>query len=289
MEEDWLRVPFIRSGGGGGRGGGGARGGGERLRYLSVCKKRPRFVKYDELDAERCHVVTGIPKDVRVEAVQRCVARLMKAAASGGEVTRVVVVPEAADGKGNGQRYCVVEFAHVSSVRAVIDRALRGEPPESECFPDASWGDGPMGMAAWMAAYRAGRRTLEEQQQRADDVAADVERRRAALEAASARAAEEAAGDGWTVVVHRKDKKKVRDAGGTVSRGIRASTAASMAAAEKQRKKAEKEKQDQGLDDFYRFQRREKRRNEVLSLQEKFAEDQRKLEDLRKKRRFRPL
>ena len=61
--------------------------------------------------------------------------------------------------------------------------------------------------------------------------------------------------------MHRKDKKKkVRDAGGTVSRGVRASTAATMALLDKQRQKAEKEKQESGLDDFYRFQKRENRK-----------------------------
>ena len=253
------------------------------LAYLHVCNVKPRSADVaGPLEAERCLLVTGVPRDVRAEAVQKCMSQLMEAAASGGKVERVVV--------NSSGTSCVVVFTQAASVRSVIDRAVRGEPPESARFPDASWGDGPVGLTKWLGEYRAGRRSLEEQQQRADELAASVAHRRAEREELAAQAAADAAGDGWTVVVHRKDKKKkVRDAGGTVSRGIRASTAASMATLERQRKKAEKEKQEKGLDDFYRFQRREKRRSEVLDLRARFAEDQKKLEDLRKKRRFKPV
>ena len=40
--------------------------------------------------------------------------------------------------------------------------------------------------------------------------------------------------------------------------------------------------------DFYRFQRREKARSEVLELREKFADDKRRVQELREARRFKP-
>ena len=45
---------------------------------------------------------------------------------------------------------------------------------------------------------------------------------------------------------------------------------------------------DHGLVDFYRFQMRESKRNQLAELRRKFEEDKQKIEELKKKRKFRP-
>jgi hypothetical protein len=118
--------------------------------------------------------------------------------------------------------------------------------------------------------------------------------------------------DGWTVVSRHKGRKKNKDSGGTVVAGAAAAIAAEQAA----------NKKPQHLDDFYRFQSREKRRDggcpmrynhqhrtsschsshlvapslmclrlfatELLELRKKFQQDKRRIAELRAQRRFRP-
>lgn len=43
------------------------------------------------------------------------------------------------------------------------------------------------------------------------------------------------------------------------------------------------------LPHFYRFQRREKRRDELLELREQFEADKRKIQELKAARKFKPL
>ena len=85
-----------------------------------------------------------------------------------------------------------------------------------------------------------------------------------------------AASDGWTVVTSRKGRHKNRDA-----QGINVSAVA-KAAAESKRKEAALHT------DFYHFQQREARRNEILELQNKFKEDKKRIAELRAKRKFNP-
>ena len=64
----------------------------DALAYLHVCNVKPRSADVaGPLEAERCLLVTGVPRDVRAEAVQKCMSQLMEAASSGGKVERVVV------------------------------------------------------------------------------------------------------------------------------------------------------------------------------------------------------
>lgn len=43
------------------------------------------------------------------------------------------------------------------------------------------------------------------------------------------------------------------------------------------------------LPNFYRFQQREKRRDELLELREQFENDKRKIQELKAARKFKPL
>ena len=232
------------------------------------------------LDADRCLLVAGIPRDVEADAARRTVSHLMGFA---GNIERIVMNKSGAS--------CVVVFLQASSVKLVIDKAIRREAaPYTDPPPGGLWGRlERSGMEHWVAEYRAKRRTLDEQQQHADGIIVQLERKRSERAAAQAEADKEAENDGWTVVVHKKDRKrKVRDADGTVSRGMKSSTAFAMAIVEKKKRDAQREKAEQGLDDFYSFQRKEKRKTELLELREKFLDDQRKLEDFKKRRKFKP-
>ena len=46
---------------------------------------------------------------------------------------------------------------------------------------------------------------------------------------------------------------------------------------------------DHGLVDFYRFQMREGKRNQLAELRKRFEEDKLKIEELKKKRKFKPF
>lgn len=89
-----------------------------------------------------------------------------------------------------------------------------------------------------------------------------------------------AAEGGWTVVVHHKGRKKTTDS----ESGIAVGSVAQAAVENKMTKKKHKEVGQ----DFYRFQRREAQRNEIMTLQSKFEEDKKRLQQMRAARKFRP-
>ncbi|KAJ7971161.1 Ribosomal RNA-processing 7 protein [Quillaja saponaria] len=89
-----------------------------------------------------------------------------------------------------------------------------------------------------------------------------------------------AADGGWTVVVHHKGRKKTTDSESGIAVG-------SVAQAVVEDKVAKKKHKEVGLD-FYRFQKREAQRNEVMTLQKKFEEDKKRIQLLRAARKFKP-
>ncbi|KAI9307026.1 ribosomal RNA-processing protein 7-domain-containing protein [Cunninghamella echinulata] len=84
--------------------------------------------------------------------------------------------------------------------------------------------------------------------------------------------------DGF-VVVSRHKKKKNTDGDIHVT-----ATSAAVAANDQ----ALKPKKKRELVDFYRFQLREKKQNELLELRKRFEEDKRKIEKLKQSRKFKP-
>ncbi|KAL7234976.1 hypothetical protein ACSBR1_018450 [Camellia fascicularis] len=114
-------------------------------------------------------------------------------------------------------------------------------------------------------------------QQRIDDfIIAYDEQEEQARKESEALAAE----GGWTVVVHHKGRKKTTD----TESGITVGSVAHAAVLENMAKKKSK---DVGLD-FYRFQKREAQRNEIMTLQSKFEQDKKRIQQLRAARKFRP-
>uniref|UniRef100_A0A7N0VIR2 Ribosomal RNA-processing protein 7 C-terminal domain-containing protein n=1 Tax=Kalanchoe fedtschenkoi TaxID=63787 RepID=A0A7N0VIR2_KALFE len=86
--------------------------------------------------------------------------------------------------------------------------------------------------------------------------------------------------DGWTVVEHHKGRKKLTDGESGAAVG-----SVSQAAVQD---KLTKKKQNGIGPDFYRFQKREAQRNELMMLQSKFDEDRQQIQQLRAARKFRP-
>uniref|UniRef100_A0A1D1YC56 Ribosomal RNA-processing protein 7 A n=1 Tax=Anthurium amnicola TaxID=1678845 RepID=A0A1D1YC56_9ARAE len=129
----------------------------------------------------------------------------------------------------------------------------------------------------WVLNYHQRRPGLEIVQQRLGEFMAAYE-----AEQEQARKDREAlaAEGGWTVVVHHKGRKKTTDS----ESGIAVGSVAQAAVEEKVAKKKQKEL----ALDFYRFQKRETQRNEVMMLQSKFEQDKKRLQQLRAARKFRP-
>ncbi|KZV14674.1 hypothetical protein F511_41390 [Dorcoceras hygrometricum] len=133
------------------------------------------------------------------------------------------------------------------------------------------------GMKKWIMQYHQSRPGIKVLQERIDDfiTAHEAQQERARKEREA-----QAAEGGWTVVVHHKGRKKTTDAeSGT--------TVGSVAQAAILDKMAKKKSKEVGLD-FYRFQRREAHRNEIMMLQSKFEQDKKRIQEMRAARKFRP-
>ncbi|XP_038891508.1 uncharacterized protein DDB_G0283697 isoform X2 [Benincasa hispida] len=137
--------------------------------------------------------------------------------------------------------------------------------------------DTSKGMKKWITEYHENRPGLNVLQQRIDDY---ITAHEAQLEQEKKEREAQAAEGGWTVVVHQKGRKKTTDA----ESGVTVGSVAQNSVGDKMSKKKRKEV---GLD-FYRFQRREAQRNEVLMLQSKFELDKKRIQQLRAARKFRP-
>ncbi|KAK1272420.1 hypothetical protein QJS04_geneDACA016444 [Acorus gramineus] len=133
------------------------------------------------------------------------------------------------------------------------------------------------GMKKWLVEYHRSRPGLAILQERIDDFTTAHE---AQLEQERKEREERAAEGGWTVVTHHKGRKKTTDA----ESGI---TVGSVAQAVVADKLANKKSKEVSLD-FYRFQKREAQRNEIMMLQSKFEQDRKRIQQLRAARKFRP-
>ncbi|KAK1297553.1 hypothetical protein QJS10_CPB15g00948 [Acorus calamus] len=133
------------------------------------------------------------------------------------------------------------------------------------------------GMKKWVVEYHRSRPGLAILQERIDDF---ITAHEAQLEQERKEREERAAEGGWTVVAHHKGRKKTTDA----ESGI---TVGSVAQAVVADKLANKKSKEVSLD-FYRFQKREAQRNEIMMLQSKFEQDRKRIQQLRAARKFRP-
>ncbi|GMN57618.1 hypothetical protein TIFTF001_026716 [Ficus carica] len=137
--------------------------------------------------------------------------------------------------------------------------------------------DSSKGMKKWITEYHQSRPGLTILQQRIDEfITANEEKLEQERKEREARAAE----GGWTVVTHHKGRKKTTDAESGVTVG-------SVAQAVVEGNLAKKKSKEVGLD-FYRFQRKEAQRNEIMMLQSKFEQDKKRIQQFRAARKFRP-
>ncbi|VVB09187.1 unnamed protein product [Arabis nemorensis] len=134
------------------------------------------------------------------------------------------------------------------------------------------------GMKKWVTDYYESRPGLDELQKRIDDFMTDHEER---LEQERKDREAKAAEGGWTVVVHHKGRKKTTDP----ESGIAVGSVNQTALEDQVAKKKQSEPVAHG---FYRFQRREAQRNEILALQSKFEQDKKRIQQLRAARKFKP-
>ncbi|XP_055828276.1 uncharacterized protein LOC129896412 isoform X2 [Solanum dulcamara] len=154
----------------------------------------------------------------------------------------------------------------------------RGQAGDEE-IDELSFGndDCSKGMRTWVLAYYQSRPGLKVLQESIDEFITSYEaKKEQERNEKEALAAE----DGWTVVVHHKGRKKTTDSETGIAVGS-VSQAAVMDNMDKKKKK------DVGLD-FYRFQKREAKRNEIMVLQSKFEQDKKRIQQLRAARKFRP-
>ncbi|KAG5023426.1 hypothetical protein AAZX31_07G188700 [Glycine max] len=133
------------------------------------------------------------------------------------------------------------------------------------------------GMKKWIMEYHQSRPGLDVLQNQIDDF---ITAQEVKLEEERKEKEALAAEGGWTVVVHHKGRKKTTDS----ESGIAVGSVAQAAVENKMTKKKHKEVGQ----DFYRFQRREAQRNEIMTLQSKFEEDKKRLQQMRAARKFRP-
>lgn len=159
-----------------------------------------------------------------------------------------------------------------------MDNSVRSDEPYEIYEISSGDEDCSRGMKKWVDEYHTNRLDLEVLQQRIDDFIAEYEEQEEqARKDREAKIAE----DGWTVVVHRKGGKKTSDPESGVVVG---SVSQGAVLHNTDRKKS---KETVGLD-FYRFQRREAQRSEVMKLQSKFEEDKKRIQQLRAARKFKP-
>ncbi|XP_055805311.1 uncharacterized protein LOC129874108 isoform X2 [Solanum dulcamara] len=153
------------------------------------------------------------------------------------------------------------------------------EQAEEEEIYELSSGDEDYskGMRKWVADYYQNRPGLEVLQERIDEFIIDYEAKK---EQEKKEKEALAAEDGWTVVVHHKGRKKNTDS----ETGIAVGSVSQAAVMDNM---ARKKNKDVGLD-FYRFQKREAKRNEIMVLQSKFEQDKKRIQQLRAARKFRP-
>ncbi|KAK6128770.1 hypothetical protein DH2020_037476 [Rehmannia glutinosa] len=151
----------------------------------------------------------------------------------------------------------------------------RGEDVQDEVYQMSSGDeDYTKGMKKWITQYHQSRPGIKVLQEKIDDFIMAHEAQEEQREEAQA---EEG---GWTVVVHHKGRKKTTEA----ETGIAVGSVAQAAVLDKMAKKKTKEV---GID-FYRFQKREAHRNEIMMLQSKFEQDKMRIQQMRAARKFRP-
>ena len=165
----------------------------------------------------------------------------------------------------------LVRFADARGTKRALAAAVRGgaplDPPDSTARA--------VGLESWVADFRDAAPPPEVLQSRIDEWWVEFDAETARKEAAAKGAGED---DGWTVVEAKRGRRKTTDGEGTSVGGIRAATA-----------DARRTEGPKIRENFYRFQQREKRRNELFELKRAFAADKDRVAKLKASRKFKPV
>ncbi|KAI3970940.1 hypothetical protein MKX01_024587 [Papaver californicum] len=149
-----------------------------------------------------------------------------------------------------------------------VDEVYHISPGDEDCSK---------GMNKWMTEYHQSRPGLEILQRKIDEFMDSHEKQE---EEARQERESRVADDGFVVVKHHKGRKKTTDSESGTAVG-------SVSQAAVLDKMAKKKNKDVGID-FYRFQKRDAQRNEVMMLQSKFEQDRKRIQQLRAARKFKP-
>lgn len=231
------------------------------LRHLYIKRhdatKEPTDQGFDSSLKGRALFVSGLPVGIEEDELRSILDQF-------GNVDQIVI--------HSVKTSAIVVFSTTDGCTAVLHAAKSGAVVTCTLQQPA----GPFGLKAWVAqhkgVYNRGSQQLSQELDAWLERHERTEQRRKEEQAASLEA------EGWTVVQRHKGRKKNVGAGGVRVAGV-AQAAAQAAAANKQ---------PQQLDSFYRFQKKDKMRNELLELRQKFEEDRQRIQQLKAERRFKP-
>ncbi|EFN54303.1 hypothetical protein CHLNCDRAFT_53102 [Chlorella variabilis] len=255
------------------------------VRYLYI---KPHTGE-DSLPKDRAVYIAGVPAQLQGTALVELFARygtIERAALHGSRVSAVLLYAAA-----EGRDKLLKAAAKGRPLELQLQEptgpyGLKGEAGGEPGLPWAgdeyrhsrqSHPDGKL--TRWVEEHKALKPGNAELQQALDEWMEEWEAEEERRRAEAVKAQEE---DGWTVVQRHKAsgrKKNASATGVTVGGVAGAAAAAQLQAATKK---------DATHADFYRFQQREHRRNELLNLRQRFEEDKKRIAELRASRKWRP-
>jgi hypothetical protein len=234
----------------------------KRVRYLFV---KPHTNDNGTLD-DRTLFATGLPAGLDEKA-------FLQLFSQHGDIEQAAI---------HGSRLSgLIKFSKKKGLKSVLKACSKGQVTQIDLATPFTQRGHFWGLRAWVESHKAqkpGNDVLQTELDRwmGEYEAEQEEKKRKALEASLE--------DGWTVVQRHKGRRKSSSDGGNAGPTVVGAVAAAAASSIANRKMMKTE-----YSDFYRFQQREKRRNELLELREKFEQDKRRLAELKSMRNFKPF
>lgn len=227
-------------------------------KVLSHLFVRPHIQEESQEEGNRALFVTGLP--VVHHPMQEVLETLFSAF---GGVKSIVL--------HQSQLSAILVFEKEGSTAKVLKAAAQNSVLEVPLVEPIK----AHGLKGWVVAHKAifpGNSVLRKQ---LDDWMTEFEGREAASKAAAAATTD----DGWTVVTRKPGRRKTTDSENATAVGGVSKAVAEARAAKKPVKQ---------LQNFYRHQKRDKQRSDLMSLQTKFEEDKKKVAEMKAARRFKP-
>ncbi|GMH36896.1 hypothetical protein BSKO_04769 [Bryopsis sp. KO-2023] len=227
-------------------------GEGSALRYVYV---KPHLQESEE--RPRAAFVVAIP------ARLSDITRLTEAFGSFGSVEQIAFHPSI-------KSSAIIMFTKQSGLAKLLKTATAGGSVNFPCDDDVEGN----GLKGWLAEYQAMRPKPEVLQTQVDSWMREFEEEEERKRLERIRGVEEG---GWVTVEAKGHKKTQVDPGNNFG-GV------SLAAAERRKQRS----QPKFFEDLYRFQQKDRRLEGVLALRQRFKEDQDRITEIRRARRFNP-